>query len=100
MSDAYASLFKGYLGSSLSTLFSGSGTGVIVKHWSAYNSSSGVVSFQTFNTGFATIPPTTFYGSGSAEWDGTVSLGSSDTFQASATVSGVVSFVIDGDATS
>lgn len=103
MADAYKTLYRGQLASSVATIYTVPGaTAAIIKHISVVNNDSTDRTFALYRNGTAaanlfTPPAVTVPAGGSWEWDGTMSLEAAGTIAGVGSVASQLTCIIDGD---
>ncbi len=103
MADAYKTLYQGQLPASVTTLATvGASKSWIVKHIKIVNTSGAPVTFQLFKNGttaaFAWTPAGwSIPANGAAEWDGTMSMATTEYIAGVAGSAATLTMTMDGD---
>lgn len=104
MADAYKTLFRGQLASSVATIYTVPGaTAAIIKHISVVNNDSVARTFALYRNGttaafiFSPSTAASIPAGGSVEWDGTMALESGGTIAGVGSVASQLTCIIDGD---
>lgn len=102
MADAYKTLYRGQLPSSVTTLYTAP-SAVIIKHISIVNNDASARTFALYRNGttaafiFSPSTAVSIPAGGSIEWDGTMALESGGTIAGIASAATQLTMIMDGD---